>query len=519
MWPIETGAHFDWSIDFILLKNRMQPVYVIGLILLFVFQSTYFFHRISVLNTNYNEHRLEMTKVAREFVLHHRSLEIRVHEFETRVDVDTRHFHDGLKEELDQQTNNLKDLEKRLLEKISSLSQQSTTLNPSEPEVEAPVPQYNFVQIDVPPAAKESFEFASKRLIDNLYKLQYPADCTNAKLLVCEIPNGCGFGCQMHKVAYCAYAAYGLGRTLIIMDKTWQYMQRNDLPNCQWEKSGVRPIGFNWGCLLAPISKCKISDSDFAGSRDFDGISSPSNEARVIRYDNYTPQKYEKIFTVEAGFLYAYYVPKELEPEIKKFHSDPPVWFLGQIMNFILRPNEVVKAYIQKMKSDLGFNHLIVGMHVRRTDKIGYESVLVPLEKYMQPVKAFFAARLTPGKKKLVYVSTDDSKAIDELRSSNPDYKFISQPGISAAPLTIERRYSSSELMRLIIDIHLLVECDMFVGTFSSQISRIVYEMMQVKHVDLPKEKLVISMDGGWFSGAGIQTGLYKDLLKKLVPK
>lgn len=33
----------------------------------------------------------------------------------------------------------------------------------------------------------------------------------------------CGFGCQLHHVAYCMMVAYGSGRTLVLNSRNWRY--------------------------------------------------------------------------------------------------------------------------------------------------------------------------------------------------------------------------------------------------------------------------------------------------------
>lgn len=56
--------------------------------------------------------------------------------------------------------------------------------------------------------------------------LQNPADCANARKLVCQLNKGCGFGCQLHHVMYCLMVAYGTERTMILDSRGWRYSQR-----------------------------------------------------------------------------------------------------------------------------------------------------------------------------------------------------------------------------------------------------------------------------------------------------
>lgn len=67
--------------------------------------------------------------------------------------------------------------------------------------------------------SQEMTELMEKRLD----YLQNPPDCTQAKKLVCEVAKTCGFGCQIHHVAYCFIMAYATKRTLILDSRNWRY--------------------------------------------------------------------------------------------------------------------------------------------------------------------------------------------------------------------------------------------------------------------------------------------------------
>ncbi|XP_013386985.1 alpha-(1,6)-fucosyltransferase-like [Lingula anatina] len=60
--------------------------------------------------------------------------------------------------------------------------------------------------------------------------LQNPKDCQNAKKLICNVNKGCGFGCQIHHVAYCFILAYATERTMILQSSGWRYSSGG------WEK-------------------------------------------------------------------------------------------------------------------------------------------------------------------------------------------------------------------------------------------------------------------------------------------
>lgn len=56
-----------------------------------------------------------------------------------------------------------------------------------------------------------------------LHHLQNPSDCDSAPKLLCQVGKTCGFGCQMHHVAYCFILAYASQRTLVLDSTGWSY--------------------------------------------------------------------------------------------------------------------------------------------------------------------------------------------------------------------------------------------------------------------------------------------------------
>jgi len=84
---------------------------------------------------------------------------------------------------------------------------------------------------------------------------------------VCNINKGCGFGCQLHHVAYCFVVAYGANRTLIISSRSWRYS-----PNGGWEKY-FRPVSETcvdrggtsrpWSGLHQPADSLDAFPADF----------------------------------------------------------------------------------------------------------------------------------------------------------------------------------------------------------------------------------------------------------------
>ncbi len=74
------------------------------------------------------------------------------------------------------------------------------------------------------PHWKDTFSSSLGELLyRRLQGLQNPRNCSHAKKLVCNIAKTCGFGCQIHHVAYCFIMAYATERMLVINSRGWQY--------------------------------------------------------------------------------------------------------------------------------------------------------------------------------------------------------------------------------------------------------------------------------------------------------
>lgn len=59
-------------------------------------------------------------------------------------------------------------------------------------------------------------------------------------------------------------------------------------------------------------------------------------------------------------------VPKDLADALKHLHGAPFVWFAGQLLSYVMRPNPQMRAQIDKARQQLQFQSPIVGVHIRR---------------------------------------------------------------------------------------------------------------------------------------------------------
>ena len=136
--------------------------------------------------------------------------------------------------------------------------------------------------------------------------------------------------------------------------------------------------------------------------------------------------------------------------------------------------------------ASLGFKNTCVGVHVRRTDKVGTEAAFHGLDEYMKSVESFFDLNdyvKGTNTKRLVYLATDEIQVLKEAREKYPHYKFIFDEE-NAKTASVNQRYSPESAQGVISDIYFLSQCEYLVCTFSSQVCRLAYELMQLRFPD-----------------------------------
>jgi len=303
-----------------------------------------------------------------------------------------------------------------------------------------------------------------------LHFLQNPSDCGQARKLVCNLNKGCGYGCQIHHAIYCFLVAYGTERTLILKSKGWRY-----------NKKGFQDV-------FLPMSET-CTDPEGSSRSGWPGKDSTQVvELPIVDSVNPRPP-----YLPPA-------VPADLVDRISRLHGDPIVWWVAQFLKYMLRPQPHLQEMLDTTVSNFNFEHPIVGIHIRRTDKVGTEAAFHPVEEYMKYVEEWFRKEelTNPEVKRRVYVASDDPKVLGECRKKYPDIEFLGDQNV-AKSAAVSSRYSDSSLRGVIQDIHMLSITDYLVCTFSSQVCRIAYEIMQQNHVDASNR--FKSLDDIWYYG------------------
>lgn len=145
--------------------------------------------------------------------------------------------------------------------------------------------------------------------------------------------------------------AYATERTMILKSKGWRY-----------HKGG-------WEEIFLPVSETCL-DSSGAST----GSWPAGDNVQVLTIpiiDSLNPR---------PPFL-PLAIPADLAPRLMKLHGDPIAWWIGQLLKFIMKPQPETKEMLENGRQKLGFKKPIVGLHIRRTDKVGTEAAFHSLDE------------------------------------------------------------------------------------------------------------------------------------------
>ncbi|KII63762.1 Alpha-(1,6)-fucosyltransferase [Thelohanellus kitauei] len=208
-----------------------------------------------------------------------------------------------------------------------------------------------------------------------IHRNQNPKDCRKIEVMAYEPKIICGFGCQIHHFAHCLTVALGEGKPLLVKASPWH---------------NFRSI-FD---VIMPLSE--------------------TCHYYMIETHNLTAKHIDlKYLFKEKQFLPPIF-PENIRKQIEEFHTDPFLWYISQIITYILR----LRSNIIKQLKPIDFTFPIVGVYVRREDKLRREAKCYPIEEYMKYVQLYFRKLELTSKisKKSVYLATDDRAVIAKFR-------------------------------------------------------------------------------------------------------
>uniref|UniRef100_A0A914I7M1 Alpha-(1,6)-fucosyltransferase n=1 Tax=Globodera rostochiensis TaxID=31243 RepID=A0A914I7M1_GLORO len=329
---------------------------------------------------------------------------------------------------------------------------------------------------------RQALARAGSRIQNALHALQHPADCGKARLLLCELNKGCGFGCQLHHVAYCLIMAAAANRTMVLErdGAEWRYSRDG------WT-AVFQPVGT---CTFAEHVPLAVTVDQFSGRQQ-------QNSTRIVRLP-----VVDGLSSRPPHLPLAF--PAELVDLLLTHHSNPPVYFIGQFVDFLMRKNARCRKFVEEALKRIPFGlGPVVGVQIRRTDKVGTEAALHHVREYMRWADLWFAVEQTKlgiPLEKRVFIATDDKSVIEEARAEWGQKGFVIMANDETAEAAQpSNRYSDRSLLGVIADVHILAHCSFIVCTFSSQVCRLSYELMQALQGDAAER--VHSLDDIFYFG------------------
>ncbi|CAL8105994.1 unnamed protein product [Calicophoron daubneyi] len=309
-----------------------------------------------------------------------------------------------------------------------------------------------------------------------LLKLQNPPVCSKAKLLLVDLHPDKGLACQVHNFMFCLQLAYATGRTMLLRPKDHSFQN--------W-----------WVENFEPFSN-KCNEASFAGEGAVPDLDLPTlySDIRVLYC------RYELCYKSKQIPIAPPAVPSDMASMLQNLHGQPGAWFAGQLAQYVFRPRETLKKHVDEAKALFGIETpgrpAIVGVHVRRTDKITWgEGGRHPFKNYMTHVSRYFDLleeqrrtqvvteeavesndtrwyeNATTGPRTM-FIATDDPTVFEEAKTYSSRFTILgSQERASSA--AVEKRKEELSRRNAVADIFILSQTDFIVCTLSSHLCRL----------------------------------------------
>jgi len=321
---------------------------------------------------------------------------------------------------------------------------------------------------------KQEYQTLHSQVQSAITRLQNPTDCSRAKKLICHLNHHqCGFGCEIHYTAYCLITALATQRVLILSNATWFYGN------------------FAVKDFFTPLSyTCR----EYQGPTVQTGQVLPNDTNQEVEYI----YNWDDIVSQDDLPYDPPALPAGLAKRIYSLIREPDAWWIGQFVGYLMRPNETVKHILDEAEKNINFSSPVVGVHVRRGDKI-IETEYHEIEEYMEQVELWFIKyeMSHPPTKRRIYLASDDPQVLQECREKYPEYEIFDNPEISKSVLNGRLHDTDASFWGFHQDIHMLTMSNFVVCTHTSNMCLLIYELMHYKHGDASGR--VHSLDVPWW--------------------
>eukprot|EP00903_Cladosiphon_okamuranus_P007625 g7394.t1 len=276
---------------------------------------------------------------------------------------------------------------------------------------------------------------------------------------------------------------------------------------CNATSNGAELRG-GWHCVFAPMPHlCAFNEEqDWDDFNQRRGLVQSGRTAASSKYK--VPFILHRASAVKASLMGSGVDLMDAIAKLYDFiysHAQP--WFKADVQAILDEPDI---AALREGK--------YVGMHIRRTDKLIYDGAqLTPTEKYFENAAAYLAGApggLTAMDISGLWLSTDDEAVFDEVKTLAPKYFPNIKPEdilfvtgrVPVRPMvqgtfdegaSDRNTYEAMVLLRL--ELQMLAGADVFSGTFSSNLGRIVCLMRHT--LNKPKESALSGDHPDWYPG------------------
>lgn len=168
----------------------------------------------------------------------------------------------------------------------------------------------------------------------------------------------------------------------------------------------------------------------------------------------------------------------------------------------VWRVNEETRAQMEEMRRAVGLERAktLVGVHVRRGDKVR-EVAEVEIARYVD------AIRVVSNESVPVFVASDDGSAIMDVRRRLNERIVLATKGVERreghVQAEMNRRFMKGKygsVVELLFEVEVLANASIFVGTFSSNLARLVHVLRK------GGEESSVSLDDRWAPGVAWKT-------------
>jgi len=215
-------------------------------------------------------------------------------------------------------------------------------------------------------------------------------------------------------------------------------------------------------------------------SREFRKIKltdfNPQQDAQILEYLNSTFSGQDEIFLTQNVWTFIRN-PRIFNPQHrvnKPFISGNTIHVAYQLVQSIWNYKPHIRKRIDDIKRSVKVETPYAGFHIRRGDKFR-EKDFTPIESYFNKLN-----QITKRDDYPVFIATDDQRIIGEIKDVYPNRRIYhfhlpQNKGFDMDNFQpLNKQQQADSIIQLLAEVEMLVEANIFVGTFTSNVGMFV---------------------------------------------